>query len=88
VHSLEEIQKNRNDGFTTRFRAKDKSLKKVLEIKMAGADIKCLYVKTSKSDVTKDMIKSGKNILKSQLSFVITVTRLKKPFWTLFYTRK
>jgi hypothetical protein len=35
---------------------------------MAGADIKCLYVKTSKSDVTKDMIKSGKNIL-NQLSF-------------------
>jgi hypothetical protein len=30
---------------------KIKALKKVLEIKMAGADIKCLYVKTSKSDV-------------------------------------
>jgi hypothetical protein len=39
---------------------KIKALKKYGNSKMAGADIKCLYVKTSKSDVTKDMIKSGK----------------------------
>jgi hypothetical protein len=45
---------------------------------MAGADIKCLYVKTSKSDVTKDMIKNGKNILKNQLSFVITSDEVKE----------
>lgn len=46
-------------GFTTRFRPKDKkALKKVLEIaKMAHADLKCLYVKTSKSDVAKETIK-------------------------------
>jgi nucleotide-binding universal stress UspA family protein len=45
-------------GFTTRFRSKDKkALKKVLEIaKQAGAEVKCLYVKTSKSDVTKDIL--------------------------------
>jgi hypothetical protein len=50
-----------------------------LEAKMAGADIKCLYVKTSKSDVTKDMIKNGKNILKrNQLSFVITSDEVKE----------
>ncbi|PRZ20715.1 universal stress protein [Flavobacterium granuli] len=46
-------------GFTTRFRPKDKkALKKVLEIaKMAHADLKCLYVKTEKSDVDKETIK-------------------------------
>jgi hypothetical protein len=46
---------------------------------MAGADIKCLYVKTSKSDVTKDMIKNGRNILKrNQLSFLITSDEVKE----------
>lgn len=46
-------------GFTTRFRPKDKkALKKVLEIaKMAHADVKCLYVKTGKSDVAKETVK-------------------------------
>jgi nucleotide-binding universal stress UspA family protein len=54
-----EFNKIQTIGFTTRFRTKDKkALKKVLEIaKKAGADIKCLYVKTSKSDVTKKTIK-------------------------------
>lgn len=42
-------------GFTTRFRTKDKkALKMVLHLaKNAGAIVKCLYVKTSESDVTK-----------------------------------
>jgi nucleotide-binding universal stress UspA family protein len=46
-------------GFTTRYRPKDKkALKKVLAIaKKAGANIKCLYVKTSNSDVSIDTIK-------------------------------
>jgi len=46
-------------GFTTRFRPKDKkALKKVLEIaNKAGAEIKCLYVKTHKSDVENETIK-------------------------------
>jgi hypothetical protein len=52
---------------------------------MAGADIKCLYVKTSKSDVTKDMIKKWEYFEEDQLSFVITSDEVKKPFWTLFY---
>lgn len=45
-------------GFTTRFRAKDKkALKTVLEIaKKTNAKVKCLYVKTSESDVSKDTI--------------------------------
>ncbi len=45
-------------GFTTRFRPKDKkALKNVLKIaKLAEADVKCLYVKTSKSDVPKETI--------------------------------
>ena len=45
-------------GFTTRFRHKDKNaLKMVLDIaKKTKAKVKCLYVKTSKSDVTKETI--------------------------------
>ncbi len=45
-------------GFTTRFRPKDKTaLRLVLEIaKKTKAKVKCLYVKTSSSDVTKGVI--------------------------------
>jgi nucleotide-binding universal stress UspA family protein len=45
-------------GFTTRFRTKDKkALKTVLDIaKKTNAKVKCLYVKTSSSDVSKDTI--------------------------------
>lgn len=45
-------------GFTTRFRTKDKkALKKVLNIaRKTNAIVKCLYVKTSNSDVTKETI--------------------------------
>ena len=47
-------------GFTTRFRPKDKkALKKVVKLaKMAGAVVKCLYVKTSNTDVEKATIKN------------------------------
>ncbi|MFV8345890.1 universal stress protein [Flavobacterium sp. ZB4P13] len=47
-------------GFTTRFRPKDKkALKMVLEIaKKTKAKVKCLYVKTNESDVSKDTITS------------------------------
>jgi nucleotide-binding universal stress UspA family protein len=46
-------------GFTTRFREKDKNpLKNILKIaKKAKAVVKCLYVKTSESDVSKELIK-------------------------------
>lgn len=45
-------------GFTTRFRPKDKkALKLVLKIaKKSNAKVKCLYVKTSKSDVSIETI--------------------------------
>lgn len=45
-------------GFTTRFRNKDKNaLKMVLNIaKKTKAKVKCLYVKTSDSDVSKDTV--------------------------------
>lgn len=45
-------------GFTTRFRPKDKkALKVVLDIaKKTKAKVKCLYVKTSSSDVSKETI--------------------------------
>jgi nucleotide-binding universal stress UspA family protein len=50
----------KNIVFTTRFRDKDKpALKKVLKLaKKMGAKIKCLYVKTDSSDVTKETIKA------------------------------
>ncbi len=49
----------KNIGFTTRFRPKDKAaLKDVVEIaKKMKAKIKCLYVKTDTSDVSKETIK-------------------------------
>lgn len=45
-------------GFTTRFRIKDKkALKMVLDIaKKTRAKVKCLYVKTNDSDVSKDTV--------------------------------
>ena len=45
-------------GFTTRFRSKDKkALKMVLKnAKKTKAKVKCLYVKTSNSDVSNDTI--------------------------------
>lgn len=52
-------KKTETIGFTTRFRPKDKKvLKKVVKLaKIAGAKVKCLYVKTSKSEVDKETIK-------------------------------
>ena len=49
----------KNIGFTTRFRPKDKpALKNVVEIaKKMNAKVKCLYVKTDASDVSKETIK-------------------------------
>jgi nucleotide-binding universal stress UspA family protein len=45
-------------GFTTRFRPKDKkALKTVLKIaKKTNAKVNCLYVKTSNSDVSKELV--------------------------------
>lgn len=49
----------KNIGFTTRFRPKDKkALIKVLKLaKKLEAKVKCLYVKTDSSDVSKETIK-------------------------------
>jgi nucleotide-binding universal stress UspA family protein len=54
-----EFKKIETIGFTTRFRAKDKkALKDVLKIaKKTNAKVRCLYVKTNKSDVTEATIK-------------------------------
>ena len=52
------FKKIKTIGFTTRFRTKDKkALKTVLDIaKKTNAKVKCLYVKTSSSDVSKETI--------------------------------
>ena len=54
-------------GFTTRFRNKDKkALKKVLDIaKKTKASVKCLYVKTSNSDVSDATIKKWEEDFKN-----------------------
>lgn len=54
-----EFKKIETIGFTTRYRDKDKkALKKVLKIaKKTNAKVKCLYVKTSNSDVSPATIK-------------------------------
>ncbi|MFA9188705.1 universal stress protein [Flavobacterium magnesitis] len=53
----------KNIAFTTRFRPKDKkALKKVLKLaKKLNAKVKCLYVKTDSSDVSKEIIKEWEN---------------------------
>lgn len=53
-------------GFTTRYREKDKTeLRKVIEIaKKTNAKVKCLYVKTSNSDVSSATIKDWENEFK------------------------
>jgi nucleotide-binding universal stress UspA family protein len=61
-------------GFTTRFRDKDKkALKEVLQIaKKTQAKVKCLYVKTSHSDVSETTIKQWeKEFEGEQIEFVI-----------------
>lgn len=53
-----QFEKIKTIGFTTRFREKDKkALRQVIKIaKKTFADVKCLYVKTSKSDVLETTI--------------------------------
>ncbi|WP_367753460.1 universal stress protein [Flavobacterium sp. WC2430] len=69
-------------GFTTRFRPKDKkALKKILSIaKMADADVKCLYVKTGNSDVTRETVKKWEKDFEDEPIefFVITSDEVKE----------
>lgn len=55
-------------GFTTRFRTKDKkALESVLEIAhLAKAKVKCLYVKTSDSDVSKETVEHWEEEFKTE----------------------
>lgn len=76
-----EFTKIKTIGFTTRFRDKDKSaLRQVLKIaKKAHAKVKCLYVKTSKSDVTEETINQWKNEFGNEaVDFIITNSDLVK----------
>jgi nucleotide-binding universal stress UspA family protein len=69
-------------GFTTRFRPKDKkALKKVLVIaNKAGAKIKCLYVKTSDSDVENTTVRKWEKDFENDPIefFVITSDEVKE----------
>jgi nucleotide-binding universal stress UspA family protein len=61
-------------GFTTRFRPKDKkALETVLEIaKKTKAKVKCLYVKTSDSDVSKETIQKWETeFIKEPIEFFV-----------------
>jgi len=76
-----EFTKVQTIGITTRFREKDKkALKQVLKIaKKANANVKCLYVKTSKSDVTEETINEWKQQFESEsVQFLITNSDLVK----------
>lgn len=57
-----QFEKIKTIGFTTRFRDKDKkSLREVIKIaKKTFAEVKCLYVKTDKSDVSDELINEWK----------------------------
>ena len=60
VPAAAKFKKIKSIGFTTRFRTKDKkALKMVLDIATkTNAKVKCVYVKTNESDVSKDTIAS------------------------------
>ncbi|PJJ07867.1 nucleotide-binding universal stress UspA family protein [Flavobacterium sp. 1] len=76
-----EFAKIKTIGFTTRFRDKDKSaLRQVLKIaKKAHAEVKCLYVKTSKSDVSEETINQWKNEFGNEaVDFIVMNTDLVK----------
>ena len=64
-------------GITTRFRPKDKkALKMVLEIaKKTKAKVKCLYVKTSKSDVSDDtVVKWEEEFINEPIDFYVVMS--------------
>nr|WP_315202504.1 universal stress protein [uncultured Flavobacterium sp.] len=70
-----EFAKIKTIGFTTRFRDKDKSaLRQVLKIaKKAKAEVKCLYVKTSNSDVSEETINQWKTeFINEPVTFSVT----------------
>ncbi|HSD06149.1 universal stress protein [Flavobacterium sp.] len=76
-----EFSKIQTIGITTRFRDKDKkALRQVLKIaKKANANVKCLYVKTSKSDVTEETINQWKLQFESEsVDFLIIYSDLVK----------
>jgi len=78
-------------GFTTRFREKDKKpLKQVLKIaKKANAVVKCLYVQTSKSDVSAETISQWKEEFKDEaIEFIIINSDLVKENIIDFSTHK
>lgn len=76
-----EFTKIKTIGFTTRFRDKDKAaLRQVLKIaKKAHAEVKCLYVKTGKSDVSEETINQWKNEFENEaIDFIIAGSDLVK----------
>lgn len=76
-----EYTKIKTIGFTTRFRDKDKApLREVLKIaKKSNAVVKCLYVKTAKSDVTEETIDQWKKEFENEsVDFLITNSDLVK----------
>jgi nucleotide-binding universal stress UspA family protein len=86
-----EFQKIQAIGFTTRFRDKDrKPLKQVLKIaKKANAIVKCLYVQTSKSDVSQETINQWKEDFKDEaIEFSIVNSDLVKENIIDFSTHK
>ncbi len=76
-----EFSKIETIGFTTRFRDKDKkALRQVLKIaKKANAVVNCLYIQTSKSDVTDETINQWKNEFENEsVQFTIIKSDLVK----------
>lgn len=64
-------------GFTTRFRSKDKkALKTILDIaEKTKAKVKCLYVRTSDSDVSKDTIEEWETeFMEKRIEFFIVTS--------------
>ena len=79
-------------GFTTRFRDKDKiALKSVLDIaKKTHAMVKCLYVKTSNSDVSESSIAQWKREFEKEpvQFFIIPSDDVKDTIFDFIYNQK
>jgi hypothetical protein len=68
-----QIQPIKTIGFTTRYRDKDKNaINTILDFaKLINASVKCLYVKTSDSDVSSETMRIGKWPLSEPIEFIV-----------------
>lgn len=86
-----QFKKIKTIGFTTRFREKDKfALRQVIQIaKKTSSEVKCLYVKTSDSDVSEETVQEWKTEFENEpVNFSIVNSDLVKETLMDFISHK